>query len=217
MSNLNIIQDFIPVGRRNRPGRANPMRFITIHNTGNSNKGAGARNHAAYLKGATAANLPVSWHYTIDEKEAYQHLPDNEDAFHAGDGAGNGNRQSIGLEICMNSDGDLLKATDNAARLTAMLCQKYKIPVENIRQHQQWSGKNCPQLLRGGRPYTWAAFIQKVRDFMAAASVPAQPQTPNTGRMFRVQVGAFSQKSNADAMLARVKAAGFKDAFISTN
>ena len=98
MESLNIIQDFIPVGRRNRPGRANPMRYVTIHETGNANRGAGARNHAGYLKN-DAANIPVSWHYTVDDRETYQHLPETEDAFHAGDGAGAGNRQSIGIEI----------------------------------------------------------------------------------------------------------------------
>nr|AXS01378.1 mannosyl-glycoprotein [uncultured bacterium] len=158
-ANMDIIQDFIPKGRKNRPGRVNPTQYVTIHNTGNASKGAGAKSHAAYVKGDAAANLPVSWHYTVDEKDIYQHLPDSEDAFHAGDGAGDGNRKSIGIEICMNSDGDLLKATDKAAELTAFLCGKYNIPVENVVQHQKWSGKNCPQLIRNGKPYNWNAFF----------------------------------------------------------
>jgi len=37
---------------------------------------------------------------------------------------------------------------------------------------------------------------------------------PQTKKLYRIQVGAYSVKSNADAMLARVKAAGFNDAFI---
>ena len=39
-------------------------------------------------------------------------------------------------------------------------------------------------------------------------------ETP-TKTLYRVQVGAFSVKANADAMLKRVKAAGFTDAFIT--
>jgi N-acetylmuramoyl-L-alanine amidase len=39
-----------------------------------------------------------------------------------------------------------------------------------------------------------------------------EPTTPK--KYYRVQVGAFSVKSNADAMLRKVKAAGFTDAFI---
>lgn len=34
--------------------------------------------------------------------------------------------------------------------------------------------------------------------------------------LYRVQVGAYRQKANADAMLQKVKAAGFNDAFIAT-
>ena len=205
---MNIIQDFISAGRRNRPGRANPMRLITIHNTGNASKGAGAKSHAGYLKGDIAASLPVSWHYTVDCREIYQHLPDSEDAYHAGDGSGNGNRQSIGIEISMNSDGDLLAATDKAAELTAFLCRKHGISLENVVQHNRWNSKNCPQMLRSGRPYSWDAFIGKVRALIA----PPAPEP-----LYRVQVGVFSLKANAEAMLARLKAAGFADAFIKAD
>ena len=43
----------------------------------------------------------------------------------------------------------------------------------------------------------------------AEASKPAA-----TGKLYRVQVGAYSVKANAEAQLAKVKAAGFTDAFI---
>ena len=39
---------------------------------------------------------------------------------------------------------------------------------------------------------------------------------PATGKLYRVQVGAYSVKANAEAQLAKVKAAGFKDAFITS-
>ena len=35
------------------------------------------------------------------------------------------------------------------------------------------------------------------------------------GGMYKIQVGAFAQKSNADAMMKKLKAAGF-NAFITT-
>lgn len=157
-----VIQDIIPIGRKNRPAYANPCNFITIHNTGNTSKGANAKSHASYIKGESATNLPASWHYTVDDKEIYQHLPDTETAYHAGDGSGKGNRQSIGIEICMNSDGDLMKATKNAVELVASLMVKHSIPIENVVQHHNWSGKNCPQMLRDGKPYSWATFLNDV-------------------------------------------------------
>ncbi|MDR2577970.1 MAG: peptidoglycan recognition protein family protein [Chitinispirillales bacterium] len=163
---MNIIQDFVPAGRRNRPGKPNPMKYITIHNTGNASKGAGAKAHAAYIKGDAAANVPASWHYSVDDSNIYQHLPDNETAWHATDGNGPGNSQSIAIEICMNSDSDLLKATDNAAGLAASLCKKYGIPVENVVQHNEWyPKKNCPQMIREGKPYDWGVFRGRVLQF----------------------------------------------------
>ena len=177
---INIIEDFIPKGRRSRPGLANPMNFITIHNTGNSNRSSNARAHANYLRGDTAAGLPVSWHYTVDDGIVIQHLPDNETAFHAGDGSGPGNRQSIGIEICQNADGNLLLATNNAAMLCAILCTRHNIATKNIVQHNFWSGKNCPQELRANRPYSWTTFLSKVDDYVKELYVipPELPRPP---------------------------------------
>ena len=42
-----------------------------------------------------------------------------------------------------------------------------------------------------------------------------EPAT-ESGTLYRVQVGAYRQKANADAMLAKVKAAGFANAFIAS-
>jgi len=163
--------DLLPKAK-NRPGTAISVKYITIHNTGNATQGANAAFHARYLKTSTAINAPVSWHYTVDESNIYQHLPDNELGWHAGDGTRvpGGNTQSIGIEICMNSDGNLLRATDNAAWLTASLCKKHNIPMENIVQHFRWTQKNCPQMLRSGKPYVWGVFLDKVRGFLESAS-----------------------------------------------
>lgn len=42
-----------------------------------------------------------------------------------------------------------------------------------------------------------------------------QPVPEPTKKLYRVQVGAFSVKRNAEAMLAKLKAAGYADAFIT--
>lgn len=42
---------------------------------------------------------------------------------------------------------------------------------------------------------------------------PAEPETPTTDKLYRVQVGAFANRDNAEKMLQRLKAAGF-DGFI---
>jgi len=159
-----IIQDFIPVGRGNRPRYAMSPRFITIHDTGNPRIGANAKAHASYLKGDTAANLPVSWHFTVDDTEVYQHLPLNENGWHAGDGNGLGNRSSIGIEICENADGNREKAEENAALLVAWLHHEVSSVQpfpSGMKQHFNWSGKNCPHIIRG-RPEGWQGFLNSV-------------------------------------------------------
>ena len=57
-----------------------------------------------------------------------------------------------------------------------------------------------------------AAFRAEVKAGLAATETPVTPATPK--KYYRVQLGAFSVKANADAMLTKVKAAGFTDAFV---
>jgi N-acetylmuramoyl-L-alanine amidase len=45
-----------------------------------------------------------------------------------------------------------------------------------------------------------------------ASVAPIEPTAPK--EYYRVQLGAFSVKANADAMLSKVKEAGFNNAFI---
>lgn len=164
---MKIIQDFIPMSRANRPGKQLiGQKYITIHDTGNASVGADALAHAKYLKGDSAASRPASWHFTVDAKNVVQHLPLSEMAWHAGDGNGPGNSSSIGIEICEHADGDRAKAEDKAAELVAYLLKTYKLPVEAVVQHNRWSGKNCPHIIRG-RSGGWEGFLEKVRDKMA--------------------------------------------------
>jgi cell division septation protein DedD len=44
--------------------------------------------------------------------------------------------------------------------------------------------------------------------------VPAAPPDPLPGAVYRVQIGAYARKENAENVLRLVKDAGFKDAFI---
>jgi len=156
---LNIVQIFIPAGRANRPGRESQMLYVTIHETDNTSAGANARGHATYLN---TVGTTVSWHYTVDDTETVQHLPENEDGFHAGDGSGNGNRNSIAIEICVNSDGNFPKAVARAIELAADICKRRHIPVAHVVQHNFWSGKNCPSRIRSGVPFGWSTFLEQI-------------------------------------------------------
>ena len=152
---MEIKEKLLSAERTNRPGGENTMEYITIHETGNYAKGADAKAHSDYLR--TTGNK-VSWHYSVDEGEVWRHLPDDEIAYHAG--SSEGNRRSIGVEICVNYDGNFNRACENAAELVRYLMAKHGIPIENVVQHNRWNGKNCPANLRLGG---WDEFIEKCR------------------------------------------------------
>ncbi len=169
---MNIIQDLIPVSNGNRPRHALTPTFITIHETANTSLGANAEMHARYVKNPTTA---ASWHFTVDSGTTiYQHLPLNENGWHAGDGRnGTGNRQSIGIEICVNRDGDFEKAKQNAAILVRQLMDQFSISIENVVPHQRWSGKRCPANIinTGG--------IEAFRRLIPANEAEAPVELPN--------------------------------------
>lgn len=160
----------VPTGNENiRPGYAMKPKYITIHETDNYSVGANARNHAQYLysQATGTTDRSASWHFTVDDKEIYQHLPLNENAWHAGDGAeGTGNRESIAIEIAVNQDGDYNKAVENARKLAAYLMGELNIPLENVKKHQFWSGKNCPAIMI--RNNAWEPFLQGTKAYYDA-------------------------------------------------
>ena len=174
---ITIQQNIIPAGRRNRPGGSNPDTYITIHETGNMSASADAEDHGKYLAGSAGEASLTSWHYTVDDHAIAQHLPDNETAYHAGDGAnGPGNTTSIGIEICVNSDGDFEKAKANAAALVRLLMAEHSIPLANIKQHHDWNGKNCPATIRA-TPGAWEEFLALCSEGSGQGE-PEEPQQP---------------------------------------
>jgi len=181
MRMLTIVEDFIPRGRRNRPGlQLDGPRYITIHDTGNPHPGADALAHARYLKGDAAARRPASWHFTVDDQRAVQHLPLDEVGWHAGDGReGPGNRSSLAIEICQNADGDRARAEANAAELVADLLRRYDLDVDRVVQHHRWSSKNCPAVLRG-RPGGWEGFLGAIRRHLDVDLTPIMGQARAT-------------------------------------
>lgn len=121
------------------PYEMKPM-YITIHNTGNN---ASAENEIAYMQRNSSS---TSFHIAVDDKVAIIGIPLNKNAWHCGDGNGDGNRKSIGVEICYStgSEEQFKKAELHAVEVVKWLMQKFNIPIENVRSHKSWSGKNCP-------------------------------------------------------------------------
>lgn len=159
---ISVTHNFIESGTPGRPGDERRIKYIIIHETGNQGAGANAKSHDSYIHEA-AAQDPLSWHYTVDDHEIYHHMPDNEVAFNAGDNSngGDGNKHGIGVELCVNQDGDYEKTLENGAVLTAWLLKSYGLKIEDVKKHEDFSGKKCPeQLIDSNR---WDAFLDMVQ------------------------------------------------------
>jgi len=150
----------------------------------------------------------------------YQTLPWNHRGWHAGASA---NDTHIGFEICEDnlSDPSYFAAIyKEAAELCAFLCKAYGLTEKNIICHSE--GYKLGIASNHSDVMHWFPKHGKSMDSFRTEvgrllKIQATEQATNDEpkRLYRVQVGAYSVKANAEAMLARVKAAGFKDAFIT--
>lgn len=153
---MKIRRQIVKNRSKTSPGK-NPGLYITVHETGNTSRGANAAAHANLQSRGNVRN--ASWHIQVDDKEAVRSFPNSVRCWHAGDGTGPGNYSSIGIEICVNSDGDYEMALQNAADVVRRLRRKKKIPRERVVQHNHWSGKNCPTRLRSRGAKEWNEFV----------------------------------------------------------
>ncbi|MBM7654754.1 peptidoglycan recognition protein family protein [Neobacillus cucumis] len=172
---MNIIQRLIPASNKDtRPGIKMVPKYITIHETDNPSPGADAEAHARLQERGN--DRTASWHLQIDDHVAIQSIPFNEVAWAAGDGrSGTGNKSSIHIEICVNSDGNFRNAVQNAAEVTKQLMNTYNIPISKVVQHNHWSGKNCPRNLRSGaKGVSWNDFLNMVKGSGAQAAQAVQ-------------------------------------------
>lgn len=83
-----------------------------------------------------------------------------------------------------------------------------QVDKQNMTVHRWFANKSCPGEYLYSRHGEIAAEVNK-------RLLPA-PSTPEK-TLYRVQTGAFSVKKNADALLAKVKAAGFETYMVKVN
>ncbi|MEN6489297.1 MAG: N-acetylmuramoyl-L-alanine amidase [Smithella sp.] len=152
----------------------------------------------------------------------YQTLPWNMRGWHCGSGSkGSGNDTHIGFEICEDDLTDVTyfnKVYTEAVELCLYLCKLYGLTEKDIICHSE--GAKLEIASNHGDVMHWFpkfgknmdTFRAAVKAGLAAAETAAKSDTPK--KYYRVQVGAYSVKTNADAMLEKIKAAGFSDAFV---
>lgn len=165
-----VYEDFLPVGTNARPGTERRILYLVIHETGNIGKNANADAHNRYLHDQAEVQSK-SWHYTVDDQEIYYHVPDDEIAFHAGDGLRQrgGNLNGIGIEMCVNPESNDEKTLENTAKLSAYLLNAYGLSVQEVKTHQDFSGKICPENLLNRQGWEeFLSLVQKELDSLVA-------------------------------------------------
>ena len=83
---LKIIENLAPKGQINRPGNIYEKRYICVHDTGDHS--FGAKQWSDVVKNAKIGetNYTSSFQYVVGNDGYYHNIPDNEIAYHAGDG-----------------------------------------------------------------------------------------------------------------------------------
>lgn len=147
--------------------RSSSIKYIVIHDTGNKSKGADARAHYNYFSGE---NRNSSADCFIDSEEILWINDYNKYyTWHCGDGKGkNGitNNNSVGLELCVNTDSNYDKAFNNLIEETARIAKKLNIKDANIVRHFDASGKTCPASMLDNNWEKWKLFKNEVKKKM---------------------------------------------------
>ncbi len=126
----------------------------------------------------------------------YQTLPWNHRGWHAG---GDANNTHIGFEICVH------------------LCKLYGLSEKDIICHsegyKQGIASNHADVMHWFPKHgkTMDTFRADVKKLLSEEEKSAEPAKK---KYYRVQIGAYTVKANAEAQLAKAKKAGFTDAFI---
>lgn len=147
----------------------------------------------------------------------YQTLPWNYRAWHAG---GTANNTHISFEICEDglTDASYFSAVyKEAVELCVHLCKLYGLSEKDIICHsegyKQGIASNHADVMHWFPKHgkTMDTFRADVKKLLSEEEKSAEPAKK---KYYRVQIGAYTVKANAEAQLAKAKKAGFTDAFI---
>ena len=241
-SNLEIKENLALKSNSNRDGRIKEKKYLVIHDTGDTTRERNAAYWSHVVKTQMHSDMQyhASFQYVVGNDGIYHNIPDNEIAYHAGDGTQfdyklyytgikkqrdckvtikkgyyyinhqntnvlvpstsrplfqsdinddgilvvikddeyylgetyfnqtyqkianrGGNNNGIGIEICVNQGDDIYLNYQLASKLVAKLLDEYHLPLDSIKPHHFFSGKNCPQTLREN--HLWPHFIKLVK------------------------------------------------------
>lgn len=136
----------------NNTYESNHPQYIVVHNTDNFAAGADASAHA---RAQYNGNLSTSVHYYTDDKDTvYQAAPHGRGCWYVGVDYGGrifgtvNNKNSIGVEMCVQAGYDYNKAFANTVEFVRQLMAETGIPADRVVQHYDVCAKNCPSQIR---------------------------------------------------------------------
>lgn len=144
---------------------------IVIHYT--ANPGTTAQQNRSYFENLKdSGETKASSHFVVGmEGEIVQCIPSSEIAYASNER----NTDTISIECCHpGKDGKFTEETyDTLVELTAWLCGKFNVPVENVIRHYDVSGKKCP-LYYVEHEGEWKEFKEDVQKYLDTYGVESE-------------------------------------------
>lgn len=190
-------------------GIGNKCDYIVVHQTGNENEGADAQAHANLQSNGNVRS--ASWHISVDDKQAIQSFEYNVRCWHAGDGRGEGNYNGIAIELCINKDGDYNKALANGADVVRQLMKQFNLPIGRVKQHNHFSGKNCPAQIRAGKNgVNWQKFLDMVQEKPLPVLNTSKATDTNSIVDYLKSIGVDSSYANREKLAKQYGITGYR-------
>lgn len=167
--------------------------------------------------------------------DVYQTLPWEHRGWHAG---GSANNTHIGVEMCepstirytggaswkelsdgRNTKNDVLGTYKTAVELFAYLCKLYGLnPLKKgvILSHKEAAAMGIASN-HGDPEHLWKKYGLTMDKFRKDVNATLKAPVSKPADLYRVQVGAYQRKENAEKMLAKVKKAGFDTYMVKEN
>ena len=83
---INMVENIAPIENENRPGDVHEKVYICVHDTGDFSFNAQQWSNIVYTNKIGDRAYDVSYQYIVGNDGYYHNIPDNETAWHAGDG-----------------------------------------------------------------------------------------------------------------------------------
>lgn len=139
------------------------IRGIVIHYT--ANPGTTAEQNRSYFESLKDSHeTKASSHFVVGiDGEIIQCIPSSEISYASNDR----NSDTISIECCHKTkEGKFTQETyDSLVQLTAWLCGKFNVPVENVIRHYDVTGKECP-LYYVEHEDAWKQFKKDVQNYI---------------------------------------------------